>query len=141
MAAKNAPANLFPVPGLGDMLHLEIMPAWNGTPPPVFSTTSTVPGWNITCSMDSTWTSVTLLCKGSKWMIFHLNGASGSTFFAVGRLSLSLSVSLSLSLKGGLWLMPSGICGMEDAPKGMVKQFRLQKVVNRRSCRRTRTAS
>ena len=79
------------------------------------------------------------MCKGSKWMISHLNGDWGSTFFALGRLSLSLSpsLSLSLSLRGGLWLVPSGICGLEDPLKRIVNQFRLQMVVNRRSCRCT----
>ena len=100
-------------------------------------------------SMDSMWTSVTLMCKGSKWMTVHSNGDWGSAFYALGRLSLSLSLSLSLALhlslslspRGGLWLIPSGICGMEDHPQGMVNQFWLQMVVHRRSCRciRTRT--
>ena len=85
------------------------------------------------------------MCKGSKWMIFHLNDDWGSTSFALGRLSLSLSLSLSLnlslSLKGGLWLIPSGFSGMEDPLKGMLNQFRLQMVVRRRSCRCTRTPS
>ena len=89
--------------------------------------------------MDSTWTSVILMCKGYRWIIFHLNGEWESTCFALGRLSLSLS--LSLSLRGGPWLIPSGICGMQDPLKEMVNQFRLQMVVNRRSCRCTRTLS
>ena len=42
--------------------------------------------------------------------------------------------------QGGLWLIPSGICGMED-PQGIVNQFRLQIVVNRQSCPCTRTRS
>ena len=70
-------------------------------------------------------------------MISHSNGDWGSAFLAFGCLSLSLS--LSLSRRGCLWLIPSGICGMEDPPKGMVNQFWLQMVVNRRSCRCTRT--
>ena len=99
--------------------------------------------------MDSVWFSVTFMCKGSKWMIFHFNGVWGSSLYAPGclclhlRLSLSLSLRLilSLRLRGGLWLIPSGICGMEDPPQGMVYQFRLQMAVNRRSCRCTRTRS
>ena len=78
-------------------------------------------------------------------MNFHLNGDWGSTFFALGRLSLSLILSLSLRLSltpsGGLWLIPSGICGMGDPPKRKMNQFWLQMVVNRRSCCCTRTRS
>ena len=99
--------------------------------------------------MDSTWTSLTFMCKGSKSMIFHSNGDWGSTFFALVRLSpslsfslsLSLSLSFSLSLRGGLWLIPSEICGMEDPAEGMVNRFRLQMVVTCRSCCYTRTRS
>ena len=69
------------------------------------------------------------------------DGNWGLTFFALSRLSLSMSLSLSLNLRGGLLLIPSGICGMEDPPKGMVNQFWLQMVVNRRSCCCTRTRS
>ena len=89
------------------------------------------------------------MCKGSKRMIFHFDGGWGATFFALGRLSLSPSLSLSLSLplslsfsltlRGGLWLIPSGICGMEDPREGMVNKFRLQMEVNCRSCRCVRT--
>ena len=74
-------------------------------------------------------------------MIFHLNGDWGSTFFALGRLSRSLSLRLRLSLTGGLGLIPSKICGMQDPSKGMLNRFRLQMVVNHCSCRCTRTRS
>ena len=54
---------------------------------------------------------------------------------------MSLSLSLSLSLRRDLWLIPSRIGGMEDPTGGMVNQFRLQMVVNRRFCRCTLTES
>ena len=44
MAVRSAPVNLLPVRTIAGMLSLEIMPARNGTPPPGFSTTSTVRG-------------------------------------------------------------------------------------------------
>ena len=85
------------------------------------------------------------MCKGSKRIIFDLDGDWGSTFIVLGRLSLSLSLSLGLSfrlsLRGGLWLIPSGICVMQDPPRGMVNQLQLQMVVKCRSCRCTRTQS
>ena len=55
--------------------------------------------------------------------------------------SPTLSLTLSLSLRGVLWLIPSGICGMEDPLDGMVNRFRLQMVVNCRSRRCSRTRS
>ena len=51
------------------------------------------------------------MCKGSKWMTFHSNDNLGSTFYALGRLSLSLSLSRRLSLRLSLSLSPKGVFG------------------------------